>query len=106
MIGFDSCGNIILGFKMLGVELDKNAFLLRTDDHIALLHAVKAGMGIGFTTTYVGRREPDLQRLLPELPITPMPVWLTVHREIHNNPCIRRVYDFLAEAIAEELRET
>lgn len=105
LIGFDSCGNIILGFKMFGVDIDKDAFQVRTDDHIALLHSVKAGMGVGFTATYVGRRDPDLKRLLPDLPITPMPVWLTVHREIRNNPRIRRVYDFLAENIAEALRE-
>jgi DNA-binding transcriptional LysR family regulator len=105
LIGFDNNGNIILGFKMFGVDIDKNAFQVRTDDHIALLHAVKASMGIGFTATYVGRSDPDLQRLLPDLPITPMPVWLTVHREIRNNPRIRRVYDFLAETIATALRE-
>lgn len=103
LIGFDNNGNIILGFKMFGVDIDKNAFSVRTDDHIALLHAIKAGMGVGFTATYVGRREPDFVRLLPDLPITPMPVWLTVHREIRSNPRIRRVYDFLAEAISREL---
>lgn len=105
LIGFDNNRNIILGFKMHGVDIDKNAFQVRTDDLSALLHSVKAGMGIGFIATYVGRRDPDLQRLLADVPITPMPVWLTVHREIRNNPRIRRVYDFLAEAITEELRE-
>lgn len=105
LIGFDNNSNIILGFKMFGINIDKTAFQVRTDDQIALLHSVKAGMGIGFIATYVGRRDPDLQRLLPELPITPMPVWLTVHREIRNNPRIRRVFDFLAETITEELRE-
>lgn len=103
MIGFDSNGNIILGFKMFGVEIDKNAFQMRTDDHIALLHAIKAGMGVGFTATYVGRKEPDLLRLLPDLPITPMPVWLTVHREVRHNPRIRKVYDFLVDEITKEL---
>src|SRR5688572_29779122 len=52
LIGFDNNGNIILGFKMLGVDIDKNAFCVRTDDHIALLHAIKAGMGVGFTASY------------------------------------------------------
>jgi len=103
LLGFDNNGNIILGFKMFGLDIDRNAFCVRTDDHIALLHAIKAGMGVGFTATYVGRKEPDFVRLLPDLPITPMPVWLTVHREVRSNPRIRRVYDFLVDAISREL---
>lgn len=105
LIGFDNNRNIILGFKMHGVDIDKNAFQVRTDDLSALLHSVKVGMGIGFIATYVGRRDPDLQRLLPDVPIPPMPVWLTVHRETRNNPRIRRAYDFLAEAITDALQE-
>jgi DNA-binding transcriptional LysR family regulator len=103
LIGFDNCDSIILGFKMLGIDLNKNIFKLRCDDHMTLLHAVKAGMGIGFTGTYVGRSEVDLQRLLPDLPITPLQAWLTVHREIRCNSRIRLVYDFLADAIGAEL---
>ncbi len=105
LIGLDNNGNIILGFKMLGVNIDKNAFSVRTDDYMALLHATKSAMGIGFMATYIGRKEPDLQRLLPDLPIQPLQMWLAVHREIRSNPRIRRVYDFLADAITRELAE-
>jgi DNA-binding transcriptional LysR family regulator len=41
--------------------------------------------------------------LLPELPIPPLPCWLAVHREIRGSKLVRRVYDFLAEAIPLEL---
>ena len=103
LIGFDNDGNIILGFKMFGVDVDKNAFQVRTDDHMTLLYAIKGGMGIGFTCTYAGDKEADFQRLLPELPISPLEMWLAVHREVRTNPRIRRVYEFLAEAISREL---
>lgn len=104
LIGFDHNGNIICGFKILGVDIDRNAFSVRTDDHIALLHAIKAGLGIGFTAVYVGRRESDLVRLLPELPIPPLQMWLVVHQEVRSNPRIRLVFDFLAEAISQALQ--
>lgn len=107
LIGFDLNEKIVLlCFKPFGVEINKNAFQVRTDDHIALLQAVKAGMGIGFTPTFIGNKDPDLQRLLPDLAIAPLPVWLTVHREIRSNPRIRLVYDFLANALTKELRNT
>jgi DNA-binding transcriptional LysR family regulator len=40
-----------------------------------------------------------VQRVLPDLGIPPLPVWLTVHREIRSSARIRAVYDFLVHAI-------
>jgi hypothetical protein len=37
------------------------------------------------------------------LAIPPLPCWLALHREIGGNRLVRRVYDFLAEAIPLEL---
>ena len=37
--------------------------------------------------------------ILPTLRIPPLPCWLAVHREIRGNPLVRRVYDFLAQAL-------
>ena len=31
--------------------------------------------------------------------VPPLPCWLAVHREIRGNPAVRRVFDFLAEAL-------
>jgi hypothetical protein len=41
--------------------------------------------------------------LLPMLEIPPLPCWLAVHREIRSNRLVRRVYDFLAEALPGEI---
>ena len=41
--------------------------------------------------------------LLPMLKIPPLPIWLTVHREIRTSPRIRAVYDFLATAVPRAL---
>jgi hypothetical protein len=42
--------------------------------------------------------------VLPELlKIPPLPVWLTVHREIRSSRRIRQVYDFLAQAVKDAL---
>ena len=40
---------------------------------------------------------------LPMLKIPPLPCWLAVHREIRGSRVVRRVYDFLAEAIPRAL---
>ena len=44
--------------------------------------------------------------LRPLRQITPLPCWLAVHREIRGSKVVRRVYDFLAEAIPVELART
>jgi hypothetical protein len=37
------------------------------------------------------------------LKIPPLPCWLAVHREIRGSRVVRRVYDFLADALPAAL---
>lgn len=97
LIGFDQDDSMLRGFRNFGVDIDKTAFALRSDDHIVHWQGVRAALGIGFVAKYVGRQDTNVVRVLPTMPLPPLPVWLTSHREIHGNPRIRRVFDFLAE---------
>jgi hypothetical protein len=49
------------------------------------------------------RHWPGVQRVLPTLAVPPLPCWLAVHREIRASTLVRRVYDFLAQAVPGEL---
>ena len=73
--------------------------MLRTDDLVAHWAAIRAGLGVGFIADYVARADNQVQAVLPMLKIPPLPIWLTVHREIRTNLRIRAVYDFLSHAI-------
>lgn len=106
LVGFDTDDSYIRGFKRFGQTVTRDHFAFRSDDHIAAWQAIKAGLGIGFAARYMIEREPDLQMLLPTLVPPPLPVWLTVHREIRGSPRIRTVYDFLAEAIPEAIADS
>lgn len=101
LIGFDSDESIVRGFRALGVAIARERFVFRCDDHVVNWQAVRAGLGIGFAAGYVGDADPAVRRVLPQLAIPPLPVWLTVHREIRSSRRIRAVYDFLAAAIPE-----
>ncbi|MCP5265805.1 MAG: LysR family transcriptional regulator [Burkholderiaceae bacterium] len=68
----------------------------RCDDYPTQLAAVRAGLGIGFASEPMVRRDPSLVVLSLPLPMPELPVWLVVHREIRGSASIRRVYDFLA----------
>ena len=97
LIGFDQDRTIIDGFRAFGEAITREHFALRSDDHLVLWQAVRAGLGIGFVAEYMARTDSAVVRVVPDLKIPPLPVWLTTHREIHGNPRIRRVFDFLAE---------
>jgi DNA-binding transcriptional LysR family regulator len=106
LIGYDRDDTIERGFARMGFAIPRSTFALRTDDQVAYGQLVAAGAGIGFVALYNTVHWPGVERLLPMLPITPLPCWLAVHREIRSNKVVRRVYDFLAEAIPRELERS
>jgi DNA-binding transcriptional LysR family regulator len=106
LIGYDRDETIERGFARLGLVLRREAFALRTDDQVAYGRLVASGAGIGFVAHYNLAHWPGVVPLLPMLQIPPLPCWLAVHREIRGSKVVRRVYDFLAEAIPRELQRT
>jgi DNA-binding transcriptional LysR family regulator len=103
LIGYDRDDTIERGFARMGVVLAREHFAVRTDDQVAYGRLVAAGAGIGFVAHYNIRHWPGVTALLPMLEIPPLPCWLAVHREIRSNRLVRRVYDFLAEALPGEI---
>lgn len=103
LIGFDTDDSIQRGFASQGYDLPRQAFSLRTDNQLAYGRLVAAGAGIGFVTAYCVRQWPGVRAVLPMLKVPPLPCWLAVHREIRGSALVRRVYDFLADALPAEL---
>jgi DNA-binding transcriptional LysR family regulator len=103
LLGLDRDDSIIRSFATFGQRIERDAFVFRSDDHLVLWQAVCAGLGIGFAATWLADREPSLARILPDLPMPTLPVWLAVHREIRSSARIRALYDFLAAAIPAAL---
>ena len=99
LIGYDADETMIRGFANYGHTMTKESFALRSDDLMVQWQALLAGCGIGFVADYMGRRQPDLVKLLPMLVIPPLPMWLAVHREIRSSQRIRAVFDYLATAL-------
>ncbi len=102
LIGYDQLTTILKGFRASGETVTRENFAFRTDDNIVQWQAVRAGLGIGFVADYLAKTDPTVTRVLPDFQIPDLPVWLTTHREIHGNPRIRRVYDFLATELAAD----
>lgn len=103
LVGFDHDDLIIRTFHAMGHPIGRDSFGIRSDDHLVLWQALRAGLGVGFAARWLADREPSIQCILPDLPIPALPVWLTVHREIRSSARIRAVFEFLARAIPAAL---
>ncbi|MEQ1805213.1 MAG: LysR substrate-binding domain-containing protein, partial [Burkholderiaceae bacterium] len=103
LIGYDRDDTILRGFAALGTTIMREHFALRTDDQLAYGRLIAAGAGIGFAARYNIAHWPGVIPVLPSLAIPELPCWLAVHREIRGSAIVRRVFDFLAQAVPREL---
>ena len=71
---------------------------VRTDDHPAQFAFARAGLGIVLVHRALGRADPRLVHVLPELTPLTLPVWLVTHRDLRHEPRVRVAFDHLVEA--------
>lgn len=87
----------------MGYPANALHFGLGTDDMNVQWAAVSAGLGIGFMSEHQMQSDAAITAVLPMLSLPTLPVWLTVHRELHTSARIRAVYDFLADEVGQAL---
>ncbi len=99
-IGFDKNDLLIRVMSEMGLNVDRGFFPVRCDDQAAHWQMVRAGCGIGGTQRVIGDAEPLVQRVLLDVDLPILPVWLAAPDALRSNARIRRVWDFLAQALA------
>ena len=77
-----------------GLSTSPRDFALRTDDHLAQLAAVRAGLGVGVCQGPLAGRPPKLTRVLSEVKF-PLPVWVVMHEDLRAVRRVRTVFDHL-----------
>jgi DNA-binding transcriptional LysR family regulator len=87
-----------------GLDATKAFFGVRCDDQAAYWKLVCAGCGAGGMQTIFGDTEPKVQRLDLQPELRPLPLWLAAHGAMHKTPRVKRVWDFLADAIPRRLK--
>lgn len=100
-IGFDRSDRLIDGLNQVGFELTSHNFPIITENHLVHWELVKKGVGIGIMPEHIGDAERAVKRVLPKIEPFVIQIWLVAHRELRTSRRIRRVFDFLADELAE-----
>lgn len=86
--------------------LARETFAARTDSHPAQVALARAGLGIAVVQRPVGRADPLLRPVLPELEIAALDTWIVTHEDLRDVPRVRAVFDHLAAAFARFAHES
>tara|TARA_R110002124_G_scaffold53247_2_gene152704 strand:- start:48 stop:929 length:882 start_codon:yes stop_codon:yes gene_type:complete len=100
LIGLDRNDFLLRGLASYGINLTREEFALRTDDGLLTWNLLLAGGGIGVAQVILAQRHPDLEQVSAGIDLGALPVWLVMSEEVRSNARIRRVADFLSEAIS------
>jgi len=99
MIGYDRSTLILDAMKSMQIDGNRDMFAYRTDDQVVYWELVRAGVGIGFGPNFIASKDNTLTRILPELEIGFLDLWLASHEELKTNMRIRKVMDFLKQEL-------
>lgn len=99
LVGYDRDEQILHGMRQMGIDAKRDWFQTRCDESAIYWELVRHGCGIGFAQAHMDHKDPSVEKILPDAPIPPLPVWLTAHQAMQQTPRIRRVWDMLADGI-------
>ena len=99
VIGFDRDTAVIQTLRGQGLSVTREMFSYRTDNDLASLAAIRAGCGIGVCQIGLGRRDPGLIHLLPDLVSLRLETWITMHEGLKGDRRMRLVFDHLVSQV-------
>lgn len=103
-VGFESATTLLPILNSLGFSVTENQFKISTASGTALLEYVRQGLGMSILTRDAEDLFPELERVLPDLPAIPVPIWVVTHRELRTSRRIRVVFDLLTEEIRDSMQ--
>ncbi len=106
LIGFSDVNRVIEMMNQRGWQLTKENFQLMTSFQPLQLNLCKQHLGLIYLPQDMAEHEPQLSQAFAEFgPIIQLPVWMVCHQELHTNPRIRRVFDFVANQLQAQLSQ-
>lgn len=99
LVGLDRSDMMIRAMRGMGLPATRDWFATRCDDFVTGFELVRAGCGIGVAQCILADREPGLERILPDMRLPPLPLYLAAPEAMRRTPRIRRVWELLDEGL-------
>jgi DNA-binding transcriptional LysR family regulator len=100
VLGFEPVDRFSDHLRAAGIPVPPDRFRIVSGNSVVLWEMVRQGVGVCMMLQEIAELTPGVIRLLPDLPGTPVPVWLVSHRELHTSRRVRLVFDILAEELS------
>lgn len=96
LIGFDTLSDYIRSrADKMPFKIDRTMFQYRSDNSLAQLAMLRAGVGIGACQAGLVSDDPDIVSILPGQLDLSLEVWLTMHEDLKRSRVCKTVFDFL-----------
>ena len=99
LIGPDRDPSIAALLAQHQITLERDWFALRTDNDLAQMAALRAGLGISGCHLGIGRRDPDLLPVLHDVLRFELQVWLVTHEDLRADRRVMSLFEFLAQEL-------
>ncbi|WP_270725662.1 LysR family transcriptional regulator [Shimia sp. Alg240-R146] len=99
VVGYDANDDILREMRAMGIPATRDWFAVRCDNQTAYWELVRAGCGLGFCQTHIGRNTPGMQEVPLDFPLPSLPIWLTAHEALRHTPRISRIWALLEDAL-------
>ncbi|MGJ3262738.1 MAG: LysR family transcriptional regulator [Salinarimonas sp.] len=99
ILGFEPVARFAEHLAASGHPVSTEDFRIVSENAMVLWELVRRGIGIGIVLHEIAERLGGLERLFPDTPGTPVPLWLVTHRELRTSRRVRVVFEALAEGL-------
>lgn len=100
LIGFDNIESLLFMLNEKGFPFNINSIKCFATSGIVCWEMVKQGVALGLMSNDIGQRTSEVIKILPDIELINIPVWLVAHRELKTNKRIRLVFDYLTENLS------
>lgn len=103
LIGVESHSPVLSAVQDQGFNVGVDDFSFRSDNDLAQLAAIRAGLGIGFCQIPLAARDPDLVRLFPDALGMDLDTWVIAHEDQRGVARIHATFTALVEGLTSYL---
>ncbi len=104
LVGYESETIGVRAVKAMGLDMAPSDFAFRTDNDVAQLAAIRAGLGLGICQVGLAVRDPMLERVLPEVFSFDLETFVVTHEDLKDVRRVRLVFDALVSGLTTYAR--